>query len=220
MAIVFRLAHAAAELLAFSYSPSLDAVLSLHVLVEPKHHPAQHPWVRSSRSLPPELKREIAAFAFAYRFYFPEFPFPEPTGEMLDFEAELARVRRTDPGLAGLEFAIPLADRLLGRDPAALDDAQVRAGIRRRAREMGDGTSELAELCLDEPAELLERFAALLGRYWEAAFSREWERIEPQLAESVSEAGRQIGGDPGWNRRRLLRYVVSTRGAEGSRSRS
>jgi DNA-binding transcriptional ArsR family regulator len=31
-----------------------------------------------------------------------------------------------------------------------------------------------------------------LERYWEDAFAAEWERIEPDLAESVAEAGRQI----------------------------
>jgi hypothetical protein len=34
--IVFRLPPSAAERVAFSYSPALEAVLSLHVLVEPK----------------------------------------------------------------------------------------------------------------------------------------------------------------------------------------
>ena len=39
MTIVFRLPPSAAERVAFSYSPALEAVRSLHVLVEPKHHP-------------------------------------------------------------------------------------------------------------------------------------------------------------------------------------
>ena len=50
--IVFRLPPAAAERVAFSYSPAMEAVLSLHVLVEPKHHPVQHEWVRAMRRLP------------------------------------------------------------------------------------------------------------------------------------------------------------------------
>jgi hypothetical protein len=45
--IVFRLPPSAAERVAFSYSPVLEAVLSLHVLVERKHHPVQHEWVRT-----------------------------------------------------------------------------------------------------------------------------------------------------------------------------
>jgi hypothetical protein len=64
--ITFRFAADPAESIAFSYSPVVEAVLSLHVLTEPKHHPLQHPWVRKARALPAALKREIAAFGFAY----------------------------------------------------------------------------------------------------------------------------------------------------------
>src|SRR4029453_9501792 len=90
--IVFCGPASAAERVGFSYSPSLEAVLSLHVLVEPKHHPVQHGWVRAMRGLSPALKREIDVFAFAFRAYFPEFFFPSPAGELLDFEGELRRL--------------------------------------------------------------------------------------------------------------------------------
>jgi hypothetical protein len=105
--IVFRLPPSAAERVAFSYSPVLEAVLSLHVLVEPKHHPVQHEWVRAMRRLSPALKREIEVFAFAYRAYFPEFLFPSPSGDLLDFDGELQRLLTVDNGWVRTEFAIP-----------------------------------------------------------------------------------------------------------------
>ncbi|MFF5362004.1 MFS transporter [Streptomyces scabiei] len=77
MTITFRIPASGAELVGFSYSPSMEAVLSLHVLVEPKHHPVQHAWVRAMRRLSPALKREIDVFSFAFRSYFPEFFFPQ-----------------------------------------------------------------------------------------------------------------------------------------------
>jgi DNA-binding transcriptional ArsR family regulator len=93
-----------------------------------------------------------------------------------------------------LEFAIPLIGPQAGggevRDPAALEDPAVRRRLRERAAAEGD--EALAELLLDDPGGLLERFLALLERYWEDAFAQEWERIEPDLAASVSDAGRQI----------------------------
>jgi DNA-binding transcriptional ArsR family regulator len=168
MTIVFRVPPAAVERVGFSYSPSLEAVLSLHVLVEPKHHPVQHGWVRAMRRLSPALKREIDVFAFAYRTYLPEFFFPSPAGELLDFEAELVRLRAVDPALARLEFATPV---------------------------VGPSDAVVAALLVDDPGALLERFLKLLEDYWEDAFAREWERIEPDLAASVSEAGRQIESD-------------------------
>jgi hypothetical protein len=75
----------------------MEAVLSLHVLVEPKHHPVQHGWVRAMRRLSPALKREIDVFAFAFRAYFPEIFFPSPAGELLDFAGELRRRARPTP---------------------------------------------------------------------------------------------------------------------------
>jgi DNA-binding transcriptional ArsR family regulator len=194
--IVFRVPPSAVERVGFSYSPSLEAVLSLHVLVEPKHHSVQHGWVRAMRGLSPALKREIDVFAFAFRSYFPEFFFPSPAGELLDFAEELRRVRMVDPALARMEFAIPLIGPQAGggeaRDPAMLEDKAVRRRLRERA--VAEGDEALADLLLDDPSALLERFLGLLELYWEEAFAEEWERIEPDLAASVSEAGRQIEG--------------------------
>jgi DNA-binding transcriptional ArsR family regulator len=195
--IAFRLPASAAERVGFSYSPSLEAVLSLHVLVEPKHHPVQHGWVRAMRGLAPALKREIDVFAFAFRAYFPEFFFPSPAGELLDFEDELRRLRALDPELVRLEFAIPLIGPQAGggeaRDPAVLNQRAVRRRLLERARAQGD--EALADALLEDPVALLERFLRLLERYWEDAFAREWERIEPDLAASVGEAGRRIEQD-------------------------
>ncbi len=42
MAIRFRLEPYDLDRVAFAYSPVLEAILSLHVLTHPKHHPLQH----------------------------------------------------------------------------------------------------------------------------------------------------------------------------------
>ena len=196
MTIEFRLPPSAAERVAFSYSPALEAVLSLHVLVEPKHHPVQHEWVRAMRRLPPALKREIDVFAFAYRAYFPAFLFPSPSGELQDVRDELRRLREVDPELVRLEFAIPLIGSQVGghvpRDPEALHARDFRQRLHERATAVAD--AEIADGLLDDPGAVLERFAALRESYWEEAFAEEWARIEPELAASVSEAGRVISG--------------------------
>jgi hypothetical protein len=174
----------------------MEAVLSLHVLVEPKHHPVQHEWVRAMRRLSPALKREVDVFAFAYRAYFPEFFFPPASGELSDFESELRRLRDVDEALVRMEFAIPLiglqAGEGISRDPAALKAPGTIRRLRERAAASGDET--LARQLLEDPRGLLERFLRLLESYWEEAFAREWERIEPDLAASVTQAGRVIAG--------------------------
>ena len=65
MAIRFVLPEKETESVAFAYSPVVETVLSLHVLVAPKHHPLQHAWVRRMRALDPgdqPLRRAAESF--------------------------------------------------------------------------------------------------------------------------------------------------------------
>lgn len=191
MAIRFQLPAAAIERVSHAYSPLLEAVLSLHVLVEPKHHPLQHPWVRSMRRLPPQLKRAIEEFAFAYRRYIPSLLAPSPEEGLREFEEELDALRSLDPAAIALEFCRPLYDHGGAQDTDFLDGKDVQAEIVRRARLLG-ASPYLASLVFEDPAELAERFADMVGAYWDEGFGEEWERIEPFLADAVTEAGTQL----------------------------
>jgi DNA-binding transcriptional ArsR family regulator len=194
MAIRFQLPAEAVERVAHAYSPLLEAVLSLHVVVEPKHHPLQHPWVRKARTLPADLKRDLSAFSFAFRRQIPDLLAPSPEDELRSFEDELAALRSVDPETVALEFARPLYDTQGSRDAKLLDREDVRRHIVGAARHLG-GDPELAALVFEDPAELRDRFAELVERYWEAAFAEEWTRLEPLLADAVSEAGRRIASE-------------------------
>src|SRR5258707_13268759 len=85
------------EHVAFAVSPLLECVLSLHVLLGPKHHALQHAWVRRARALDPELRREIEAFGFVYRPQIPDCFLPTAVDELESFEQELDRLRRRRP---------------------------------------------------------------------------------------------------------------------------
>jgi DNA-binding transcriptional ArsR family regulator len=192
MTIRFTLSPPPEEHVAFAYSPLLEAVLSLHVLAEPKHHPVQHRWVRQASKLPAGLKREIEALEFAFRSYVPEFVFPGPTGGLAAFETELGRLSALPDELVAVEFSRPLRGGAATRDPAALADPEVRREIARAAEALPDPTRRLACLVLDDPARLLTEFQQLLHAYWEHAFRTEWSRVEDSLADAVSAAGRDI----------------------------
>jgi DNA-binding transcriptional ArsR family regulator len=194
MAIRFRIPAEAVERVAHAYSPLLEAVLSLHVVVEPKHHPLQHPWVRRTRTLPAELKRGVSAFSFAFRRQIPDLLAPSPEHELRSFDDELADLRAADPDTVALEFTRPLYDTQGNRDTSLLERDEVRRQILGTAGFFG-GDPELARLVFEDPAELRDRFADLVERYWEAAFADEWGRLEPLLADAVSEAGRRIASD-------------------------
>lgn len=176
MTIRVRLPNHAAEQIAFAYSPLQETVLSLHVLVEPKHHPLQHLWVRAMRVLPPALKRKIAAFSFLYRSYIPTFLLPSPTGPLQTFHEELATMCTLSQDLLRLGFTRHLLD---WPDPPA-------------------ESRSLTRQAAEEPVALAQRFAALLHEYWEAGFAAEWERVEPRLAASVAEAGHRIAVGDLW----------------------
>ncbi len=188
MAIRFLLPEDASERVAFAYSPLLEAVLSLDVLDEPKHHPYQHGWVRRARSLPPGLKAEIRALGPLFRSPLPGFLLPTPAGQFAGFSGELAAVGELPTEVVATELR-HIYDCHAGE--------QREPGRRRtppRAPRQQALDPDLAGLLLDDPPGLVERLQALLRAYWEECFAEEWERLEPMLAEGVEEAGRTIAG--------------------------
>ena len=184
----------ALDRIAFAYSPLQEAVLSLHVLVAPKHHALQHEWVRGKRKLPAALKRRISEFGFAYRWTMPGFIAASPEGEFTDFEQDLRDLAEHDAETLALDFLRPLYDHAGKRDARLLLDPEIRRHALGQTDRHG-ASPELVALIFDDPAELGRRFAALLTDYWEAAFADEWARIEPRLTEAVSQAGREIAVD-------------------------
>jgi DNA-binding transcriptional ArsR family regulator len=188
-----------AEHVAFACSPLLECVLSLHVLVGPKHHALQHDWVRRMRTLDPGLKRRIDAFAFLYRRHLPDFLVPSPLGPAESFEEEVAGIDRLGPELLLEELGRPLFDHGGRHGDGVYDDPAVREAMLRHAAADGEASRELAGLLLADPVEAGRRFAGLLADYWQAAFAAEWGRIEPLLAESVAEAGRLLASSGIWS---------------------
>jgi hypothetical protein len=150
VAIRFVLPEQESESVAFAYSPVVEAVLSLHVLVAPKHHPLQHAWVRRMRKLDPKLRGEIQAFRFAFVGHFPDFLFPRPDEEFLEFEQELAFLHDLDPETLAFEFLRPVYDHEGGwpRDSSLLERDDVREHVLRKCSRLGEESAArpLAEL--------------------------------------------------------------------------
>lgn len=169
-------------------------MLSLHVVVEPKHHPLQHPWVRRMRKLRPSLKREIADFSFAYRTQVPDLLAPSPNHQLGSFEEELAAFRELDEETIALEFSRSLWDHEGRRDTSHLERPEVQEYLAAAAVRQG-ADPKIARLVHDDPRALARRFADLVAEYWEQAFAEEWERIEPLLADTITEAGRRLAAD-------------------------
>jgi DNA-binding transcriptional ArsR family regulator len=150
--------------------------------------------VRRARGLPAGLRREIAAFRFAYDAFVPEFLVPSPSSPFAGFDDELRELAALDDTTLALGFLRPLWDHRGERDEELLGETQVRKHVDRRSAELGSDLG-LARLIFESPRELATRFAELLSGYWEAAFAAEWRELEPRLADTVAEAGRTIAGD-------------------------
>jgi len=171
------------EHVAIAVSPLHECVLSLHVLLGPKHHALHHDWVRRMRTLDPALRREIETLGFIYRHQIPDLFIPTPDDAPESFEQELARFRARSPELLLGALGRPLYDHG-GAGPVAFREPGVRESMLARSAE--------AALLLDNPVAFADRLAAMLERYWEESFAGEWARIEPLLGRSIVEAGRLL----------------------------
>lgn len=186
-AVTFRMpaSPGAARSLRFACSPLLEAILSLHVLAGPEHHPVQHPWVRAARDLPLPLRRRMQAFDFAWQRSYPCCVFPRPDAGMGDFDAELERLQRLDPSLVAFEFGGVLAGPHASADPAAYVADELRANMRATALGWDGERQRLALLLLEDPASFLQELALFLGDYWQQAFAAEWDTIAASLRQAV-----------------------------------
>lgn len=195
MSVRFRLPDRAADRVAFVSSPALEAVLSLHILVEPRHHPLHTRWVRDTRRrLPPQMKRLLNGFRFAHTNYVPPVLLPSAVGGIPTFESELERLRALGPalGVAILRYFLRASERQW----AALSEPAVQDALLRQASALGPATRELTRVGLESQDRLAERFLDFLVAYWEeAGFREEWERTEALLAEAITTAGAEIAAN-------------------------
>jgi DNA-binding transcriptional ArsR family regulator len=175
--IRFHLPADAIERISFAYGPLLETVYSLHVLVEPQRHPLHHPWVRRMRALPASLRQEMTACGFAFGAAPPGLgtALPDPLGRFPtdtseSFSDAVAALRKLPIETATAAFADVLAIAERHRPP----------------------TDPALRMAREDQLAFVERLCRLLEGYWAAAFEREWQRLEPQLAESVAEAGRLL----------------------------
>jgi len=164
-------------------APLVETMLSLHVLMHPKEHPLQHPWIRSMRTLSPALKREIRAFWFLYSDITADFMLPERADAPQSFDDALAAFAALSPERAQYEIARPAFfyfEPEMGPESLAQDEVVER--VRRRAGEA------LTKQLLDDPAAVQSRIVDMLATYWAESFAAEWERLEPALREESERA--------------------------------
>jgi DNA-binding transcriptional ArsR family regulator len=177
-----------ADCIAFEYSPLVECLTSLHVLVGPRQHALRHGWVRQMHALDRRLRRRTDAFAFVFRRQVPDFFVLHVGEEARTLEDQLARIDRHPPRTIQEGFGLWLD----GPHGKTREQALAWAGAEEPL------CVETAALLADDPREFARRFADLVKAYWRAAFAEEWRRVEPFLSDSVEEDRRLIAASGVW----------------------
>lgn len=146
----------------FVVSPSWETQQAVRLLVHPGGAGVHLPWLRQSGEAARGLGLEALWLLMPGRGYTPDFLCPPPTGPVTSFDEEMARVRRTDPGLARAELARSLADT-----PGAADTPAGRA-------------------MLDDPAAAVRRLADAKTRAWEVLIAPHWPRLRALLEADIA----------------------------------
>jgi DNA-binding transcriptional ArsR family regulator len=188
-------AAASDDLATFTCSPAAEALRSLHVLHNAKHHPLHISWILQARE---RMGAELRAEADRYAFWYTDRPlvFREiwPAGDAWSWNDELAALREAPVGAfaeqlihgalarCGRGPRIPLAD--FRTDPGLRDQALAAVEARHRA-----SLPAMREL-IDDPAQCRARFAGFLERYWDRCLAADWPSLERHLLDDIARRAR------------------------------
>ena len=166
--------------------------MSLKVLLQPKRHPLHRRWAREVRRAGPPLQEGFDRYAFAFRDNGPTVYVGGDTGEP-SLAQELELLRSMPEAQLRFEFTLGLHQGSMTEEQLADRQAQSKL-LADGAREF-PASGEALALLLKRPQAFIAEFAFFIECYFEQVFAKEWERIEPLLADSVAVAGERIAGD-------------------------
>ena len=184
----------------FAWSPLFEAALSLRVVADGKRSPLHLPWVRRCRDLPDDLQAELRTLFRPFGGTFLPGIFESALrGDHAGFADELQTFTSLPGNIVTFELSLAYGDiDCTSDDDASLvDDPSYRDRVLAGAPD--EATRSLARDAFDDPAALVQRYATLLERYWEAAFEDEWQRILPRIEADATTGARALvtSGMPG-----------------------
>ncbi len=179
--------------LSFTYSPLHECLMSLHVLSNPKHHPAHLKWaIETKRRLPGPLAATLHALGRGFREFLmlADIPEVDPEADFQTYDDELTRIEAMTPETFALRTMRSLADQAatLRALTSASDRDKLMAGIGLHTDAERKAISEL----LSDPARVQARLLAALRAYWKLAFAAKFAEIEPLLIQDITQKGWQL----------------------------
>ncbi|HEX7120087.1 MAG TPA: DUF5937 family protein [Longimicrobiales bacterium] len=165
--IEFRLEPEDLVQVRFAFSPLWEVVMSVRALVDPGRHALHLPWALETRRVLRGLElAPLIALVNPPDGYCPDFLAPPPETPMPEFEAELARLRRTPPELVRREVGRLAAGRAT--------------------------PSPVLERLLEDTEPALADLADLIAAYWERALAPHWPRLRVVLESDVLHRARRL----------------------------
>jgi DNA-binding transcriptional ArsR family regulator len=206
MTMRLRLSDMGAKPVAFGCSPAQEALRSLHVLTDVKHHPLHISWALRTRTrMISELKDEVERFAFWYLDRPLVFREMWPQADVGSWADELSVLREAPIEQfaeqlihgaltrKGLGPRIPLEKFL--RSPHLQEQALAQIQASHPA------SLPVMHQLIADPEHSRERFAGFLSAYWQACIGPDWPSLAAELQDDMARRGRAM------SRRGLLRML-------------
>ncbi len=192
----------------FSYSPTMEILLSLHVLCNAQHHALHLQWaVQTKRRMDRRMLADLRYFGRGFRQYLIlcDLITLEPDSDLKSFEEEMQELA----SLSDLGFAHRILREFCTEEEvaSALEEGNAREGILTRFQEepanprntrtglAGYSVSaqrQAVRELLGNTQAFRERLMGFLGRYWEDIFAVEFQRLEPWFLADITEKARML----------------------------
>jgi DNA-binding transcriptional ArsR family regulator len=197
MTMRLRLHHMGGAPVAFGCSPAHEALRSLHVLTDVKHHPLHISWALRARTrMTSELKDEAETFAFWYLDRPLVFREIWPQASVGSWTDELSALRRA-PIEQFTEQLIhgALMDNGLGRRTPLemfLGSGELQAQALGRIETRHPASLAVMRELITDPEHSRQRFARFLSSYWQACIGPDWPNLEARLRADIARRGRAM----------------------------
>lgn len=219
--------------ISFSYSPTVEMMLSLHVLCNAKHHAVHLQWaVQTKRQMDRRMIADLRYFGTGFRQYLIlcDLIIPEPGSDLKAFDDEAEELA----GLSDLDFAHRILRECCDRHEVqrAMRGGKALERLLERFQEepptnLGNARPGSVAFCpatarrqavrdlLCDPSAFRARLMDFLRRYWQEFFAPEFDRLEPRFLADITEKAHLLRASGAFSLlTRLFDQVVA--GGEGS----
>ena len=167
----------------FAPSPLAELASAVHLLVEPGHHPAQHPWATAvAGSLDPQLLDRLIDADYLWRTSRADSLLPSEPHESLADELDAMDLLTDETWVSAALLTSSCGTVSLFRNlgsPLVDDDARDLA--RNRAARRGERQAAFVDRVLEDPPTVRTAVRRLLEDCDAAFFAEAWARVRPAL---------------------------------------